>query len=291
MQLASYLAIAAGIVVEILLLWETADRQKNPHPVPGLLATRLGRIQEIIALALAAFWALILLAEWLQPQLSSQAYDFLGNAVMGPSFFFLFVFGMVVPRLLPRVNEQTIFIVNLVVLSTLPGGLDWLWLALLALPTLGVLIAAFTHRRPSPALQSLLYFWYLVCLLIMAVQNDYQTFFAPPAELQMTSLDYFIAGAVGIFLLLHSIFLARFFLMLSANLLPQNRYLLALAMPKLFDDQQMPRRKFFIILGLVLLVTLINRLSGLFPSASLLNALLLISVHFIDRPFRFDQRI
>lgn len=293
MELASNLAIAAGILVEILLLWETADRQKAVSAKPGFLTSRLSRLQEILGLTLAGSWLLILLAEWINPPLSLKALNFIQNAILGPSFFFLFVFGMVVPRLLPRINEQTLVIINLLALYGLLTTVQLAWYAWVALllPSLGVLILALTQHWLSPAVKSLFYGWYLVCLLLLAYQNNYELFFQPTAELRLTSMDYFIGGAAGIFLLLHSLFLVRFFLMLSANLLPYNRYLITQAMPQLFDDQQIPRWKFLALLGGFAGLVLVNQLTGFVPSLSLLNLLVLLAAHFMDRPFLVSEKL
>ena len=287
------LAIAAGIVFEILLLWETADRQKSTQIAPGLLAPRLSRLQEMIALFLFISWILIALAEYFNPPLSLGTLSFIQNAIMGPSFFFLFVFGMLHPKLLPRINEQTIVVVNFVAIYGLltTTSLAWPWLAALLLPSLGVLIMALTMRLIHPVIKSLLYFWYLVCLFIMAWQSNYEMFFSPTSEQQWTSLDYFIGGAAGIFLLLHSIFLVRFFLMLTANILPSNRYMITLTMPQLFDDQQLPRLKFFGILALFAVVVALNYFTGFVASVSVLNLLILLAAHFMDRPFTVTQRL
>lgn len=286
MELAPNLAVAAGIIVEILLLWETADRQRDAGPAPGILAPRLSRIQEITLIVLIVSWICIALAEYVNPPLSLNTLSFIQNAIMGPSFFFLFIFGMVIPKLMPRINEQTIVAINLIVLISLPAGIDWYWLAALLLPSLGVLVIALTNRIIHPGVKSLLYFWYLICLFIISYQNSYDLL---ASDQWSTSLEYFIGGASGIFLLLHSIFLVRFFLMLTANILPQNRYLVSLAMPQLFDDQQIPLLKFFGILAILAVIIVANQLTGLVASASLLNLLILLVVHFMDRPFALDQ--
>ncbi len=293
MDLSMNLAIAAGIIIEILLLWETSDRQKGAQAVSALLAPGLSRLQEVIALGLVVSWSLIALAEYFDPPLTLGALDFIQNAIMGPSFFFLFIFGMVHPKLLPRINEQTIVLVNLVALFGLftTTQLEWYWLAALLLPSLGVLVAALTTRLIHPYLKSLLYFWYLICLLIMAFQNNYEMFFKPTSELELTSFDFFIGGAAGIFLLLHSIFLVRFFLMLSALVLSRNRHLITLTMPQLFDDQQIPRLKFIGLLALFVGVAALNDFTGLAPSLSVLNLLILLAVHFMERPFKLSHRL
>jgi hypothetical protein len=104
-------------------------------------------------------------------------------------------------------------------------------------------------------------------------------------------MDYFIAGAAGIFLLLHSIFLVRFFLMLTANILPKNRYLIQLTMPQLFSDEQMPRYKFLVILLLIVIVLWANRQFGFVPDLSLSSLLILFAVHFMDRSFKITGKL
>ncbi len=280
MELASNLALAAGIIIEILLLWETSDRQKNV----GIVTPGLSRLQEIIALTLLVSWSLIALAEFFKPALNLTLLGSLQSAIMLPLFMFLFVYGMVAPKLLPRINEQTIVVITAVIAITLVRRSDLTWYAwaALLLPLAGIVLLALTNRLLSPAMKSLFYFWYLICLFLMAYQSNFDLFFNAPTETQ-TTLDYFISGASGIFLLLHSIFLVRFFLMLSANILPKNRYLIRQTMPQLFSDEQMPRYKFIVILLLVVIVLWANRQIGFVSDLSFSNLLILFIVHFMDR--------
>ncbi len=292
MELALNLAIAAGVIVEILLLWETSDRQKNVQPAPGIIAPGVSRLQEIIALTVLVSWTLITLAEFFNPQLSLTVLGGIQGAIMFPAFMFLFVYGMVIPKLLPLVNEQTIVVITAIVLLSLVGQaeLAWYWLAALAVPVLAIFLMALTTFVMPPLFKSLYYFWYLICLFLMAYQSNFGLLLDAPAESQ-NSLDYFIAGAAGIFLLLHSIFLVRFFLMLTANILPRNRYLIQLAMPQLFSDEQMPRYKFLVILLLVVIVLWANRQFNFVPDLSLSSLLILFAVHFMDRSFKITGKL
>jgi hypothetical protein len=292
MELALNLAIAAGVIVEILLLWETSDRQKNVQPAPGIIAPGISRLQEIIALTVLVSWTLIALAEFFDPQPGSAVLDGIAGAIMLPAFMFLFVYGMVIPKLLPRVNEQTIVVITAIVLLSLVGQaeLAWYWLAALAIPIVAIFLMALTTFVMPPLFKSLYYFWYLICLFLMVYQTNFALLLDAPAESQ-NSLDYFIAGAAGIFLLLHSIFLVRFFLMLTANILPGNRYLIQLAMPQLFSDEQMPRYKFLVILLLVVIVLWANRQFNFVPDLSLSSLLILFAVHFMDRSFKITGKL
>ncbi len=285
MELAFNIALAAGIIVEILLLWETSNRQRNIAIPPGFIAPGVSRFQEAIALVVLAAWTLILPLEFFNPQFGYAFMDSVLQATMVPAGLFLVFAGLWYHRFLPRINEQTLVVVTAIVLLSLYGQiqLDWQWLAALALPLLAIFILALTKHTLPPALKSLFYFWYLMCLLVMAYLGAFDLLFNPDTGFLETSFDNFIAGAAGLFFLLHCVFLVRFFLMLTANLLPWNRYLIDLAMPQLFGDEQMPRRNFVVILLVIMAVIWLNLQYGFVPDFNLASLLILLVVHFMDR--------
>jgi len=276
------LALATGIIVEILFLWETSERQKQIAPQAGILAPRVSRMQEIIALVVLVSWTLILLAEFFDPPLGSSTLNAIADAIMLPTFMFLFVFGMVYPKLMPRINEQTVVVVTAIVFVSLYGQVE-LSPAWLAAPLAGIFLLALTKHSLPAMLKSLFYFWYLICLLVMTFLSSFDILFNPEVDFVQTSFDHFVAGAAGVFFGLHAIFLVRFFLMLSANLLPHNRYLIKLAMPQLFSDEQMPRTRFVALLLVVSLLLWANQQFGLVADISLASLLILFVVHFMDR--------
>jgi hypothetical protein len=285
MELAFNIALAAGIIVEILLLWETSNRQRNIPLQPGFIAPGVSRFQEAIALVVLVAWTLILPLEFFNPQFGYGFLDAVMQAIMVPAGLFLVFAGLWYHRFLPRINEQTLVVVTAIVLLSLYREiqLDGYWLAALALPLVGIFILALTKHTLHPALKSLFYFWYLMCMLVMAYLGAFDLLFNPDTGFLETSFDNFIAGAAGLFFLLHCVFLVRFFLMLTANILPPNRYLIALAMPQLFGDEQMPRRNFVIILLVVMTVIWLNLQYGFFPDFNLASLLILLVVHFMDR--------
>lgn len=282
MSLAALLAVAFGILVEILLLWESADRQAHPAAATKVTAQRMSRLQQGVVLVLLLAWLVIGLADRFASPLSVQAQSAVQQLILFFFFSFLFVFGLVLSHLLPRVNEQTVFIVSLLAFYAFwsQGALTGLWLLLAFLPLTFVFWMAWTPRPLSTTRKSLLYGWYLLSLLGVALQNDFTVFFQQSGS----NLDYFVGGMTGTFLLLHSVFLVRFGLMLTALLLPANRHLIARAMPRLFDDRQMPRAQVLMVLAVFGGVLALNRLTGLLPSLALLNLLIWGAVHFWERP-------
>ncbi len=279
MTLASTLAFTAGLVVEILLLWETSESQ-NVRPRPaGIFAPGLSRLQEALALTLAISWGIIGMVQALALPEPVWLVGGLQNGIMFVSFSFLFVFGMVHPKLLPRVDEQRIFLVNLAVLAGI-WQWGWGWQAAFALPTALSLVAAWRSRPLSAFWKSVLYLWYLLCLFLMAYQSALNMFFFTGEESGLTLWDYFVGGAAGIFLLLHSIFLVRFFLMFSANILPPNRALIQAAMPHLMRESQIPPWQFALILSVFGGLIGYTILLGKAPPPQWINLLILLAAHW-----------
>ncbi|MCX6067842.1 MAG: hypothetical protein NT121_19150 [Chloroflexi bacterium] len=285
MTLPFLIAIAAGVVVEILLLWESAGQQSTFKPRAGLLAPQLSRSQEWIGLTLLVAGLLIIVFQSSGFDPGSTILDGISSVIMLAAFSFLFLFGMVIPRLMPRVSEQTVVLVNVLILQGILPSLahNMILLAILLIPSLLVLLLAFSDRVLLPILKSFVYLWYLICLLIMVSRNNFELFFSSDTANPSTPLEYGIAGAAGIFLLLHAIFLVRFFLMLSALVLPHNRHFMVSVMPRLFSDEQMPRLRFLIVLGLAGLLLFINQHYGFVPQLALTNVLILAVVHLMER--------
>jgi hypothetical protein len=284
MTLAQIFALMAGIVLEILLLWEQSNRARAKPALAGLLSPRVSRLQELMVFFAGGAWLVILLTDLFFPQPNPIVADFLSNLTMGISFFFLFAFGMVMPTLMPRITEQTVITVTLVAgiglytSGNLPGG--WM-LSLLAIPTLGVLALAFTVRVIPTLLKSLFYFWYLICLLTITAQQNFDLFFSPSYD-AMAPLEYFIGGAAGIFLLLHAIFIVRFFLMLTAYIIPAHRTLMTVAMPQFFSDEQISLPRFLLVLTALAVLSLANQFYE-FASPQVLTSLLaLIATHGLN---------
>jgi len=303
MTLAESLAVAAGIVFEILLLWEGSQRRQDTRredtrredraaPAPSILgrftAGEFSRLQVYAFLFVLVAWALIGLSSLLKIGLPLAVGEVVYNLGGTAWFGFLFVFGLVWPRLMPRVNEQTILITNLVIL---PGfiasqGVN-LWLAALALPTLGMLLLIAFPRALQPVLKALMYLWYLVCLLIATVLSNFDVLITSRS---LSLVDTFILGQSSTFLLLNALFLVRFFLMLSALVLPGNRRYLTETMPQLFSDEQVSTLRLLALVGIGIAVVAVNQFTGLAAPATLTNLLILLAVHGMERP-QVERRV
>ncbi len=290
MTFSMLVALLAGILVEILLLWEKSTHDQAGGQA-GIVPRRSSPIQLWIGLVTLVAFLLVAVSEALALQLPAVWLGAISDAILFLSFSFLFVYGLVIPRLMPRVNEQAILAVNLITLLNLltVPDLHPIILAGFAIPGLVLLFLGFTRHNLPPLLKSLVYFWYLLCLLALTLQNNFSVFLANDLQ-PANPFQYAIAGAAGIFLLLHALFLARFFLMLSALILPCNRHYIYQVMPRLFSDEQMPLGKFLLVLAFAGLAFGVNAYFG-FAELPAANLLILFVVHFMDRlpNFRADR--
>jgi len=279
MSLSAFVALCAGMAFEILTLWESSRQRTEDSARP-----RLGPLQTleqgliglviILSLALVAVFELTGLAK---------INVYMGGAVDGIFIglgLFLLYFGVVDPRLLPRVNEQTVLVVHTTIILNLllnsPRPSPLILLALLV-PTIGVLYLALTKRTISPVAKALVYLWYLVSLLLLAIQNDFGGLFSTSVS-EPTLLESYITGAASIFLLLHSLFLIRFFLMVSSLIFPYNWRYMQTVMPKLFSDEQIPLWQVLVLEGIVVGIVVLNAVFGVASSTAVANILVLVAV-------------
>ncbi len=180
-------------------------------------------------------------------------------------------------RMLPRVNEQQMLIIHLIVgvnlfvndTLALPG-----WgLALLLVPTAALLFQAVWPRPLPLPLRAFYYLWYLVTILMLAFQNGAGWYFE---AFDLTMLEVFVIGSILVFLALHFLVALRFVLITSSLILPRNRPLLRLVMPRLMRDEQMSSLALVSILGVTGLIWFANRRWGLVLDQMLVNVAVLI---------------
>jgi hypothetical protein len=279
MSLSAFVALCLGMAVETLTLWEgPRPPRRGPAGTPVVGPARLAiAVLFVVALALVGLFELTGLA-------AHEVY--MGQGVIDSIFvglgLFLIYFGLVDPRLLPRIDEAAALGVHTTVvlgvaMNTTPAGPAWPYALMLTPPTLGLLYAALTRRPLGTVAQAMVYLWYLGCLFALALQQDFSAL-AEPVSVPLPLTEAFVIGASGVFLLLHSLFLLRFCLMMSALILPRNRPYIGLAMPHLFDDRQAPRWHALAFPALAVGVLLLNAQLDLAPNLAVVNALVLLLV-------------
>lgn len=313
MRIQSFVAFCLGMAVEILLLWERAcedawtrgtkrgsiyvktllcrERARGARSADdgsNVVGPAFSREREIMGVLFVGAALIIGIIELLGPA----AYEIsMGESITDVIFILLglalFYYGVVDPFLLPHVNEQTVLVVHI----TMTLGLllnsqfympVWGYVALLGFPTLALAYLGLTKRVPSPVIKALVYLWYLIELLALTLQNDFTSIIQQRTVTPSLTED-FVTGATAIFLLLHSLFLVRFFLMTSSLIVPRNRRYMDIVMPQLFTDEQLPVWQLLALLGAVVLVLSLNSLFALAPNTVVLNVLVLAIAQGLPR--------
>jgi len=289
MTISAFAAFCLGILVEIVVLWEQSRRQCNIPPRQwGFLGLRLSTEQLIIATAFVTVIALVTSFKLSGLAVYTVSLDqvIIGMLFVGLGLFLVY-FGVVDPRLLPRINEQAALSVHIIValglaLTIEDEGALRIFALVFALPTIGLITIGLTKRILAPIPKALVYLWYLMCLFALALQSDFSTV-TQPISAPFSLFDAFMVGASGVFLILHSLFLIRFFVLVSSLILPRNRRYMGFAMPHLFDDEQMPRWQVFVLQGLVAGVLLLNSKFNLAPNITAVSTLVLIIVQILPQ--------
>lgn len=286
MTLNAFVLFMLGALLEIVWLWDDAHGQVGEliqiRFLPG--AFRLAHwIQIGLVVAVGLLAGIFSVFQISKTQVS------MDNPLIGMIFVVMGLFilgaGVVADGLLPRINEQSILIVQLLVIlnGVLSGALSNLWglFFLLIFPAALALYLVWNRRPLSPLLKALIYLWYLAALLILTFQNGGAEFFTA-ARLSLN--DAYFSGITFIFILLHGLFSIRFFLIVSSLILPRNRPLAAGMLPRLFADDQVPVGRFVLfglgLLGLILLNTWLN----LLPRTVMLNLAVIACVQFFFKP-------
>lgn len=287
MSLSAFTALCLGFIVEILVLWEQASQDKDEADQEQLrwgfgAGWRVSHQRFLIAVAFTVALMLIGLFE-LTGWSAYQVY--MGQVIIDGIFvvlgLFVLYYGVLNPFLLPRVNEQVVLSVHTTVVVGLlldrPALLLSPYTAGLAAITLGLLAINLTQRQLPALLKALTYLWYLVSLLILTLQNDFSAFTEPIAA-PILLTEAFVAGAAGIFLVLHGLFLVRFTLIVSSLVIPANRQYIGLAMSALFSDRQVPRWQAVAVPAVVVGVLWLNTRLGWAPDTAVANVLILAIV-------------
>jgi len=313
MRLQAFVAFCLGMAVEILLLWERAredavargtkrgsiyvktllrwERARRARPADdasNVIGPALSLEREIMGALFVGAALIIGIIELLGP---AEYEIYMGQSITDVIFILLglalFYYGLVDPFLLPHVNEQTVLVVHItmtlgLLLNSQFSMPVWGYVALLGFPTLALAYLGLTKRVPSPVIKALVYLWYLIELLALTLQNDF-TSITQPRTVPPSLTEDFVTGATAVFLLLHGLFLVRFFLMTSALIVPRNRRYMDIVMPQLFTDEQLPVWQLLALLGLVALVLSLNAFFDLAPNIVVLNVLVLAIAQGLPR--------
>ncbi len=245
MSIAQFIAIVAGLLTEFALLFgkkegKTADIEPDSHSrLPNSIAI-LSHEQRIFL-----FGSIALLFSIAINQLPSSTHLFesllnLFMLIAGLSVGAILLSALFDDRMLPRVNEQQMLIVHLIVgvnllinqTLALPNRAIWL----LLIPTAALFLqAVWPHLLPL-TVRAIFYFWYLIMLLILTLQNGSGDYL----DIDRLSMpELYIAASIGIFLAAHFLLTLRFLVIVPSLILPRNRPLLQLIMPKIMQDEQM----------------------------------------------------
>jgi hypothetical protein len=311
MKLSAFVAMVLGMVVEILLLVEQSlppEKQatwqgfralslverRTPFAVEtsvlseklaiwrGLCAPGLSPFQAANTLLAAVTIVIIALLELLgwggQEVSMSDGWVGMIFVAYGVFIFFAGIMG----NILPRVNETSILSVQILVTLGLWANATalnpWLVILLVVLPALVMAFLVMKRTALNHIAKALVYFWYLLCLIVLIYENGSLDYFSKP---DLTILEGFTYGTVFTFLILHALFSIRFFLITSSLIVPRNRPYVNYLMPHLFSDEQIAPHSFLLLFGIVLLVLLLNTWLQLVSQTMLLNVSVVVCVQFL----------
>lgn len=281
MVITTFSAFFLGILLEILLLWESSRLQRmsaESRVIAGTFLTPEKLVMAAVTVLTAAFIGVCMLFGWddalvyIDSPLIFVAFVLLGLGVL--------YYGVADPRLLPRINEEVALSVHIVValslLLTRPVEVSvWVYVLGLGLPWVGLLAATLPQKPPPALAKAFIYLWYLINLLALTLQTDFSAINAPPSEVTLSLFEAFVLGAGGVFLLLHSLFLIRFALMTSSLIGARSRQYMRLGIPKLYSDEQLPLLRLLLLQGLAVVLLILNARYGLAPDLSAVTVIVM----------------
>ena len=240
-----------GMFLEVIWLWMDAHLTPRPqkNPLLGLLVQpRWLAAIGLIGLA-GAITAILDALGVSQRVYIDTIWVMLPTVALGVYIAFA---GMVTGELLPRVNEQSVLAVQLILIvhQAFEGNLfEPLTLVLVVLPAAVVFYLTIRQSSTPPTVKALVYFWYLLSLLVLGFQSEQMAFFSAK---EFTLFEGLVFGMLLVFLIVHGLFAIRFFLMISSLILPRNRAYLPQVMPVIYYDEQAPTAVFMVMTGLLL---------------------------------------
>lgn len=189
-----------------------------------------------------------------------------------------------VSKFLPLVNEQSILLVQVLVLAgALWGGEPVAWLpdAAVTVVPVGVSLALVIWRGAfHPSVKAILYFWYLVSLLVGPFQSGETGLF------QLTDLSWpesYSFGMLSVFLLLNILMALRFGLIVLSMIRPRNRAMVAASMPYLFTDRQVSMPRYLLVVLLISALLIVNQSTQVLDRGVAFSLCSLIGVQLLSQ--------
>lgn len=260
-----------GNIIEALFLW--LNHQKNKKGLDGAIQ-ELKKRKQIHYILVAE---LVLILYTLVSSLITGA-PLLGKGYAIVACFlylipFIMFHGLASVDLVPTVNIQSIFSINLVVVLFLAtqGSIGILfWIAM------GINLLIFALLRLNHLhymVKSLLYLWYLALVIYVMWDNIYLF------ESQTLTLGQaFLLGISFVFFGIHGIMAVRFFVLTAATILPYNRPPLKPLANYLISDEKLSLTTFIALAGTQVILYLTNFLTKFTQNTLIINLLALIFV-------------
>lgn len=290
MTLSLYVVFMLGLVVEVLVLWNRAHQPQDgaqlwrlpftTYPQGGWLGLKQFVIPGLFALAALLIAIFELTGVGAQP---ASMGNFLIGLLFALTLLFVLVFGVASDHLLPCVNEKSILVVEVLLITNalvnlLNGSqslLSWITGLTLFVPLALALILALSRRGFSPISKAMVYWAYLFSLLSLTLNPENIALLKGQVR---DFPDAFTAGSFIIFFYLHCLFLVRFTLIVSSLILPQNRPYIALMMPRLMGSEQIKPLHFFLFFAGMIAAAALNLWTGVFSMQALINLGILLGV-------------
>ncbi|HPH95488.1 MAG TPA: hypothetical protein PKW33_06070 [Anaerolineaceae bacterium] len=292
MTLSIFVFFLLGILIEALLLFDCA------HPINGYIQSLHPLLQRIFSPVNLAASTLALLAAGLAflirlAGLDGPSMD-IGTSLVGSVLVVLGVFvffaAMAADLFIPVINEQSILIVQCAILASfLLEGNQVPWLPLLPLvliPGIISLFLLFSQKKLPPILKALFYLWYLFTLMILPFQTGQVEAFL---HATYTPIQAAVSGGLLLFMVIHGLFTARFFLMVCSLIRPRNRKFINRLMPRLFTDDQVPPKSFLLTFAACVVAILLNQVLHIIPPSLALTLCVMSAVQILSHLSRMKK--
>jgi|SaaInlStandDraft_4_1057021.scaffolds.fasta_scaffold32146_3 hypothetical protein len=282
MSLAEFVALLGGVLTQLGLFLTNEGKdpfafaKKKEKEENALIDAPVSHQQQVLLFGSIALLSSILLDQFALGQARLGWVDDLFNFVIAGILAFVLFSALAGDQMLPKVNEQQMLVVHLVVginmlISGEPALPKW-GLLLLLIPTTALIFQGIWSRPLHLIQRAFFYLWYLITLLVLAFQNGGYAYFE---TIELSMPEMFIFASLLIFLGLHILVAMRFVLIISSLILPRNRPLLKIIMPRLMHDEQLPLLNLFIILAFAGLILLLNYVGNLDINQTLVNLFIL----------------